>query len=126
MSKIGRYIIYFLMIVIGLLAMYSILNAGATESFLRIFFPSPASDVYIAAASSFVVFILGFIVFFTNDQESFRNLIALNGKRITALRKEGKSDGEIADSILTAMGSHGGYKHNLARKKLIIYLAEYQ
>ena len=114
------------MIVIGLLAMYSLLNAGSSESFLRILFPSPASDVYIAAASSFVVFILGFIVFFTNDQEGFRNLIALNGKRIATLRNEGKSDGEIADSILTAMGSHGGYKHNLARKKLIIYLAEYQ
>jgi hypothetical protein len=122
----GRYIIYSSMIGIGLLAMYSILNAGSSESLLRIFFPSPASDVYVAAISSFIVFILGFVVFFTNDREGFRNLIALNGKKISALRSEGKSDEEIAESLLRAMGSLHGYRHRMARKKLILYLAEYQ
>ena len=126
MLNMGRYLIYSSMIGIGVLAMYSILNAGSSESLLRKFFPSPASDVYIAAISSFIVFILGFVVFFINDREGFRNLIALNGKKITALRGEGKSDEEIADSLLRAMGSMHVYRHQMARKKLILYLAEYQ
>jgi hypothetical protein len=42
------------------------------------------------------------------------------------LRNEGKNDEEIAASILAAMGSHGGYKHNMARKKLLIYLSEFR
>ena len=106
--------------------MYSILNAGNPESLLRLIFPDPRSDIYVAAISSFAVFILGFIIFYRRDQAGFRNLIEMNGRRIRAMRSEGKSDMEIADSILTAMGSTRGYKHQMARKKLIIYLSEFK
>lgn len=125
MPKPLLYIIYVLMIMIGLVAMYSLLNAGNPDSLLRPFFPDPKYDVYVAIVSSVVVFILGFFVFFSRDQESFRQLVALNAEKIRELRTEGKKDEEIADSILAAMGSYSGYKHNLARKKLLIYLSEF-
>lgn len=114
------------MIVIGLLAMYSLLNAGNPNSLLRYVFPNPSTDVYVAGISSLIVFILGFIVFFNRDSQGFRNLVEMNGDRIRQLRKKGTSDEEIADSILAAMGSYSGYKHNLARKKLVVYLAQFQ
>jgi hypothetical protein len=114
------------MIVIGLVAMYSLLNAGNPDSLLRPFFPDPKYDVYVAVVSSVLVFILGFLVFFSRDQESFRQLVALNANRIRELRTEGKKDEEIADSILAAMGSYSGYRHNMARKKLLIYLSEFK
>lgn len=114
------------MIGIGLLAMYSILNAGSPDSLIRLIFPSPSSDIYVAAASSFIVFVLGFVVFYTKDREGFRHLVEMNGRRIRTMREQGSSDDEIADSILAAMGSHGGYKHNLARKKLILHLSEFR
>jgi hypothetical protein len=120
------YIIYVLMIVIGLVAMYSLLNAGNPDSLLRPLFPDPKYDVYVAMVSSMLVFILGFFVFFSRDQESFRQLVALNAEKIRKLRTEGKKDEEIADSILAAMGSYGGYKHNMAKKKLLLYLAEFK
>ena len=120
------YIIYVLMIIVGLLAMYSLLNAGNPDSLLRPFFPDSKYDLYVAMISSVLVFILGFFVFFSRDQESFRQLVALNAEKIKELREAGKKDEEIADSILAAMGSHGGYKHNMARKKLLIYLAEFK
>ena len=126
MPKIVYYTICSLMIAVGLVAMYSLLNAGSPESLVRFFLPNPASDIYVACISSFVVFVLGFIVFFTKDRQGFRNLIELNSQRIRAMRIQGKSDGEIADSLLAAMGSTQGYKHQLARKKLIIYLSEFQ
>ena len=119
-------IIYVLIIIVGLVAMYSLLNAGNPESLLRPFFPDPKYDLYVAMISSVLVFILGFFVFFSRDQESFRQLVALNAEKIKELREAGKKDEDIADSILAAMGSHGGYKHNMARKKLLIYLSEFR
>jgi predicted membrane channel-forming protein YqfA (hemolysin III family) len=119
-------IIYVLMIIVGLVAMYSLLNAGNPESLLRPFFPDPKYDLYVAMISSVLVFILGFFVFFSRDQESFRQLVALNAEKIKELREAGKKDEEIADSILAAMGSSSGYKHNMARKKLLIYLSEFR
>ena len=119
-------IVYVLMIVIGLVAMYSLLNAGNPDSLLRPFFPDPGHDLYVALVSSVLVFILGFFVFFSRDQESFRQLVALNAEKIRQLRTEGKKDEEIAESILAAMGSYSGYKHNMAKKKLLIYLSEFR
>ncbi|MGD2186111.1 MAG: hypothetical protein PVI71_08285 [Desulfobacterales bacterium] len=126
MPKPLLYIIYVLMIIIGLVAMYSLLNAGNPDSLLRPFFPDPKYDLYVAIITSVLVFILGFFVFFSRDQESFRQLVALNAEKIRVLRAEGKKDEEIADSILAAMGSYSGYRHNMARKKLLIYLSEFR
>jgi hypothetical protein len=120
------YIVYLLLVIIGLVAMYSLLNAGNPESLLRPIFPNPEYDLYVAMVSSVLVFILGFFVFFFRDQEGFRQLVALNAEKIRGLRTEGRKDEEIADSILAAMGSQGGYRHNLARKKLLIYLSEFK
>ena len=126
MPKSLKTIVYILLIGIGLLAMYALLNAGNTDSLLRYVFPDPSMDVYVAVVSSLVVFILGFFVFFDRDNLGFRNLVELNGDRVKQLRNEGRTDEEIADSILAAMGSTSGYKHNLAKKKLVIYLAEFE
>ena len=114
------------MVMVGLVAMYSLLNAGNPDSLLRSLVPDPAHDVYVAVISSVLVFIFGFFVFFTRDREGFQRLVELNADQIRKLRKNGKSDEEIADSILAAMGSYSGYRHNMARKKLVIYLAEFQ
>jgi hypothetical protein len=114
------------MIVIGLVAMYTLLNAGNPDSLLRPYLPDPRHDVYVAVVSSILVFILGFFVFFSRDREGFRQLVDLNADQIRKLRKKGKSDNEIAASILAAMGSASGYKHNLALKKLVIALSEFK
>ena len=119
-------IIYVLIIIIGLVAMYSLLNAGNPNSLLRPVFPDPKYDLYIAMISSVLVFILGFLVFFSRDQQSFRQLVELNAENVRALRGEGKKDEEIADTILAAMGSYSGYRHNLAKKKLLIHLSEFR
>ena len=125
MPKSLKTIVYILLIGIGLLAMYALLKAGNTNSLLRSVFPDPSMDVYVAVVSSLVVFVLGFVVFFDRDSQGFRNLVELNGDRVKQLRNEGRTDEEIADSILAAMGSTSGYKHNMAKKKLMIYLADF-
>ena len=126
MPRFLLYVIYTLMVLIGLVAMYSLLNAGNPNSLLRPIIPNPAHDVYVAVISSVLVFILGFFVFFSRDQEGFQQLIEINADKIRSLRKRKKTDAQIADSILAAMGSAGGYRHNLARKKLMVYLAGFK
>ena len=64
-------VVYGLMIIIGLVACYSLLNAGNPESLLRPIFPEPVHDVYVAMVSSVIVFVLGFVVFFFRDQQGF-------------------------------------------------------
>ena len=125
-SQLIMKIIYTLLIAVGLVAMYSLLNAGNPDSLLRAVFPDPAYDLYVAMGSSLIVFILGFVVFFNRDSEGFRNLIEMNAERVRLLRNEGRTDEEIADSILAAMGSSAGYKHNLAKKKLVVYLSQFK
>ncbi len=120
------YIIYGLMVAVGLVAMYCLLNAGSPHSLLRLLWPDPTVDIYVAAGSSMLVFILGFFVFYSRDREGFHQLLELNAEQIRALRKKGKKDNEIADSILAAMGSRSGRRHNMARKKLIIYLSDFR
>lgn len=114
------------MVLIGLVAMYSILNAGNPNSLLRHWIPNPAHDVYVAVITSIIVFILGFFVFYSRDREGFENLIQLNADRIRGLRRDGMGDEEIAQSILAAMGSTAGRKHNLAKRKLVIYLTAFE
>ncbi len=126
MPKSILYIVYILMLLTGVVAMYSLLNTGNPDSLLRMVFSDPKDDFYVAVISSFIVFVLGFVVFFNRDQEGFHQLIAMNADRIRRQRKKGQSDADIADSILSALGSTSGYRHNMARKKLIIYLAEFK
>lgn len=114
------------MVAVGLVAMYSLLNAGSPHSLLRMLWPDPTADIYVAAVSSVLVFILGFFVFYSRDREGFGQLLELNAERIRALRKKGKRDDEIADSILAAMGSSSGRRHAMARKKLIVYLSDFR
>jgi len=126
LPKLVLYIIYVLMILTGLVAMYALLNTGNPDSLLRPVFPDPADDFYVAVVSSVLVFIMGFFVFFARDREGFQQLLELNAERIREMRRKGKRDEQIADAILAAMGSTGGYRHNLARKKLIVYLSDFR
>ena len=120
------YLLYGLIIIIGLIAMYSLLNAGNPDSLLRLLYEDAGYDFWVAVGSSLLVFIMGFIVFYSRDREGFRNLVQLNADQIHEARQQGKSNAEIADAILAAMGSTSGYRHNMARKKLVIALSEFK
>lgn len=125
LPRLIKNIIIVLMVLIGLLAMYAIFNAGNPDSLLRPVFPDPGNDVMIAFVLSLAVFVLGFFIFFDRDRRGFRELVKMNADQIKRRRAQGQGNEAIADSILSAMGSTRGYRHNLARKKLIIALSEF-
>ena len=121
-----RWLIYTLMALAGLIAAYTILTAGSPASLWRNVLADPGYDVYVAVASSLVVFVLGFFVFYSRDEASYRGFVEVNAEKIRALRAAGRSDGQIADEMLGAAGSRRGYRHNLAHKKLLLYLSEFR
>jgi hypothetical protein len=106
--------------------MYTLLTVGNPDSLLRLLIPDPKYDFWIAIGSSLTVFALGFVVFYSRDMEGYRQLIEMNAEQIRSMRKRRKSDEQIADSMLAAMGSTSGYKHHLARRRLLIYLSEFK
>jgi hypothetical protein len=126
MPKTVLYIIYLLMVAIGLIAMYTIFNAGNPDSLLRPYLPDPSQDVYVAVISSFLVFILGFVVFYQRDRQDFIQILEMNAEKIRSQRRQGISDQAIADAILTAIGTRFGYRRNMALKKLVAYLAAFK
>jgi hypothetical protein len=126
LHKTVKGVLYGVIVFVGLIALYAIFNAGNPASLLRRFFPDPRHDIYVAMAASVLVFILGFFVFFDRDQANLKQLIQLNSETVRSLRQAGKSDAEIAESMLAAMGSYSGYRHNLARKKLIVALSVFK
>ena len=119
-----RPIFYILMSIAGVVAGYSLLTATSPHSLLRHIAPDPRDDVYIAFGASFLVFIIGFALFFLKDADQFLEIVRLNQPRIDQLRKEGSADAAIADSILGAMGIAPGRQRRLAKKKLIAYMSQ--
>ena len=115
-----------LMILFGVIALYALFFAGKPDSLLRPLFPDPEMDAYVSLGASFLVFALGFIIFFQKDQSGFRRLVEINGDQIRKLRAAGRSEEEIVQSILAAMGSRSGYRHHMARKKLLLYMSEFE
>ena len=126
MSRLPGILLYTAITLIGLVAMYALLNAGRPDSLLRLVLADPGADVYVAVASSFIVFVLGFFVFFSRDREGFRQILKMNAEHIRQLRRQGQSDEQIAASILAAMGSTAGRRHRLALRKLVAYLREFE
>jgi hypothetical protein len=118
--------VYSMMAVTGLLAAYSLLTYGRSDSLLRMVFADPKKDWYVAVISSLLFFIFGFIPFQANQDQGFRKLVELNAEQIRLHRSRGKSDEDIAVSILEAMSVRSGYKRDMAKKKLVYYLSQFR
>ncbi|VEN74002.1 conserved hypothetical protein [Candidatus Desulfarcum epimagneticum] len=113
-----------LVVCLALAAAYSLLTAGSPDSLLRHVIENPKHDVWAAFAFSFMVFALGFWAFFSKEKERFEEMVKTNRDRILSLRQAGKTDDEIADSILDAMGAPPGQGRRAARKKLVFHMSK--
>lgn len=114
------------MTIIGIVGVYALFTSGDPNSLFRSIISDPVDDIYLVTISSIIFFILGFFLFYSRDRADFRKIVELNADKINTLRAQGKKDQEIANSILNAMGSYKGYKHNMALKKLALNLSEFK
>ena len=118
-----RKILYVPLFAAIICAGYAFVTTGQQDSLLRYFF-TPDLDVYFRIICSVLAFLILIALFFLRDRETFHFLVEAYSDQIKELRAQGKTNPEIADIILRAVGSRPGSRHNLARKKLIEYLAD--
>jgi hypothetical protein len=125
-SKTTLYIVYALMGVCGLFSAYALLTYGSPQSLLRHIFPDPLSDWYVAVGGSVLFFILGAVPYLAKQDSAFRDVVEANAQNIRHHRDLGRSDEEIAITILDAAKIKPGYRYNIARKKLMYYLSQFK
>jgi hypothetical protein len=121
--KIHLLITYILLILVGMVAFYSIFNVGNPNSLLRFVIETDGYDLYIAMGSSLTVFFLGFFVFYFRQSQGYEELLQVNRKRIKELRKKGYKDEKIAEDLLSALGFKEGYRYRLIKKRLVLELS---
>lgn len=114
---------YILIVIFGIVGLYAIFNIGNPHSLLRLLIKSDAYDIYIVIAVSLIVFFLGFLVFYFRQQEGYSDLLWMNRERIRSLREEGRTDEQIAEDLLSALGMKRGYRYNLVKKRLVLELS---
>jgi hypothetical protein len=102
---------------------YAFVTSGQKDSLLR-YVISPEYDGYFTIVCSVIAFLTLIGLFFTRDRETFHFLVEAYYDQIKKLRAQGKTNPQIADMILKSVGSRPGSRHNLARRKLIDYLAD--
>jgi len=58
----------------------------------------------------------------TNETGGYEKIVQANLKKIHKLRRKGKTNEEIAQSILKAMNIRRGYRYHYAVKRLVLIL----
>lgn len=108
--------------VLSIAIVFLIFNAGNPNSILRYIIKNPSYDVLILIILSVALSIMSFYYAHTNETVGYEKIVQANLKNIRKLKKSGKSNEEIAKSILNAMNIQKGYRYNYAMKRLIVLL----
>ena len=124
LKRSTRILLYVLLIVFMLLTLYSIFNAGNTESLFRVIISDPAYDLVLTVCLALCVGVLVILITASREQNSLEHLLEINSDHIQELRGKGRTDTEIAESFLTEMGSKGGLLHSLAKWRVLRYLSK--
>ncbi len=121
--KLRLWIVYIFLVSTGIVTFYAIFNIGNPHSLFRLIIKTDRYDLYIVMGGSLVVFFLGFLVFYFRQEEGFSQLLWLNRDRIRSLRKQGYSDDQIAEDLLSALGMKRGYRFKMTKKRLVLELS---
>jgi hypothetical protein len=124
LKRSTRILLYVLLIVFMLLTLYSIFNAGNTESLFRVIISDPAYDLVLTVCLALCVGVLVILITASREQNSLEHLLEINSDNIHELRSRGKTDTEIAESFLGKLGSRQGLLHRLAKWRVLRYLSK--
>lgn len=124
MSASIRKFLYFLLAVIMMIDFYLIFNAGNPNSFLRLLIKSTEYDISITVGLSIIIVLISFSMIRDNDQNSIKNVLERNSGHIAELKKQNRSNEEIAESFLKELGSKKGLFHNIVKWRVLRYLTK--
>jgi len=124
MSASVRKFLYFLLAVIMMIDFYLIFNAGNPNSFLRLLIQRTDYDISITVGLSILIVLISFSMIRDNDQNSIKNVLERNSGHIAELKKQNRSNEEIAESFLKELESKKGLFHNIVKWRVLRYLSK--
>jgi hypothetical protein len=124
LKRSTRIFLYFLLVVLMLLTLYSIFNTGNPQSLFRFVISDPDYDLIITVGLALCVGVLVILITASREHNSLEHLLDINSEYIQELRGKGKTDTEIADSFLEQIGSKQGLLHSLAKRRVLRYLSK--
>ncbi len=124
MSSQVRKVLYFILAFLMMVDFYLIFNAGNPNSFLRLLIKDPSYDITVTVGLSIIIALISLSMIRDNDQNSVKNILERNSEHIAELKKQNRSNEEIADSFLKEMGSEKGLFHFLIKRRVLRYLSK--
>lgn len=125
MSNTRQRILYIVLVILALLAFYSIFNTGNPKSLFRLLVKDPSYDMVITVVLSGGVAVLAFMVSSAGGSK-LTNMLETNADYIRQLRTRGKSDDYIAEDFLKTLGSKKGMLHTVAKRRVLKFLGQFE
>ncbi len=122
MSSQGKKFFFIVFLIFSVIVLYLIFNAGNPNSLLRYIIEDPSYDTVILIVTAVSISLMSFYYVHTSETGGYEKIIQANLKNIRKLKKKGKTDEEIAQSILKAMNIRRGYRYHYAVKRLVLIL----
>ncbi len=124
MSSQVRKVLYFILAFLMMVDFYLIFNAGNPNSFLRLFIKDSSYDITVTVGLSIIIALISLSMIRDSDQNSVKNILERNSEHIADLKKQNRSNEEIADSFLKEMGAGKGLFHFLIKRRVLRYLSK--
>ncbi len=123
MSALMRKILYFVLAFLMVMDFYLIFNAGNPNSFLRLLIKDTSYDITVTVALSVIIAIISMMMIRGSDQNSIKAILERNSSHIMALKKQNRSNEDIAESFLDEMGA-GKVSRVLLKQKVSRYISK--
>jgi uncharacterized integral membrane protein len=124
MSSRSKKIFFTIVILLSIIILYLIFNVGNPNSLMRYIIKDPSYDLLILIILAVIMSLMSFYYAHSNETTGYEKIIQANLKNIQKLRKNGKTDEQIAEAILNALKIRKGYRYSYARKRLIVVLGK--
>ena len=125
MSSTKQRILYIILVILAILAFYSIFNAGNPRSLFRFLVKDPSWDITITVVLSAGVAAVALILS-SGSGNKLTNMLEMNADYIRQLRQKGKSDDFIAEDFLKTLGSKNGILHGMAKRRVLRFLRQFE
>ena len=117
-------ILYSLLIILMILAFYSIFNAGNPNSLLRILIKDPSWDIPFTFFLGAGILVVSLLLTRKKEHNPINILLSNNKEYILKLRSKGRSDIEIAESFVKELKIKNPFSRIIIRKKTLKYLEQ--
>jgi len=124
LRKVGRYLYIVFVILLFSFTFYLIFWSGHPKYLLKYLYSDRRYDIYVIVGFGFLTSLVAFFSSWSNENKGYMKLLEMNKDYIRKLRKRGKSDEEIAEALLKALGRKKGIGYGYEKRKIIYFLSK--